>query len=110
MLCFICLQFLEDVDATPIFADGGNLLHEAVALAGHKHLEVLLKAVRSQMTPADMMAESPMDRRFLDYIEPATGKTALYKVGWLVKYLLYLQGSDMYLVTSCECSAAQKQT
>jgi hypothetical protein len=95
--CFVflsaacCGQVLQGVDAILVFADGSTLLHEAVDLAtGDGHLQVLLDAVLGSMTPADLMAQNSADRQFLNHMHQ--GKTALFKVRWVLLALAVCSG------------------
>jgi hypothetical protein len=76
------LQALEGVDATMVFSDGSNLLHELIStdpLPSPGHVRVLLRAVRASMSPAELLEANPRDRRFLEHIN-SSGKTPLYRV------------------------------
>jgi hypothetical protein len=86
----LLLQLLQGQDATVIFEDGSNLLHEVVEWSTSEHCSVLLDHVRGQMTPEDMMAAQPIDYEFINSM--VDNKTALYKVryvGWLMVMFIY---------------------
>jgi hypothetical protein len=112
-LLLTLVQVLQGVDASLVFADGSTLLHEAVDLAmGDAHVQVLLDAVLGSMGPADLMAQNPADRQFLNHMHE--GKTALFRVGGVLQHtvgcgIMWAQEEHCKARAGCcECSCVQR--
>lgn len=88
-------------EADVLLSDGSNLLHQAAVdrqdvLVSAKHVSALLTALRQHLKPSELVTDLPgpsggkqvpRDLRFLEHKTP-DGLTVLYKVGWLVGWLV----------------------